>query len=135
MSCNSLFFIFKQKTAYEMRISDWSSDVCSSDLEARLLAAGAADGVDRRIVPFQQRVANDDRALGAVLPGQRPGRLRQLRRTHVVCRRVDEVAHQGDGSGGVGHPALVRPILPHPTGELARGFLVAGVALYRNSAS
>src|SRR3546814_6994517 len=31
-----LFFYFKQKTAYEVRISDWSSDVCSSDL--RLLA-------------------------------------------------------------------------------------------------
>src|SRR3546814_5237351 len=28
------FFLFKQKTAYEMRISDWSSDVCSSDLFA-----------------------------------------------------------------------------------------------------
>src|SRR3546814_1861970 len=28
-----IFFFFKQKTAYEMRISDWSSDVCSSDLE------------------------------------------------------------------------------------------------------
>src|SRR3546814_6889897 len=32
-----VFFFFKQKTAYEMRISDWSSDVCSSDL-AGLLA-------------------------------------------------------------------------------------------------
>src|SRR3546814_9269315 len=39
MSCDHLFsmvtlffFFFKQKTAYEMRISDWSSDVCSSDL-------------------------------------------------------------------------------------------------------
>src|SRR3546814_5745807 len=30
-----LFFFFKQKTAYEMRISDWSSDVCSSDLQKR----------------------------------------------------------------------------------------------------
>src|SRR3546814_2632434 len=30
-----LFFFFKQKTAYEMRISDWSSDVCSSDLACR----------------------------------------------------------------------------------------------------
>src|SRR3546814_10591189 len=30
--CVVLFFVFKQKTAYEMRISDWSSDVCSSDL-------------------------------------------------------------------------------------------------------
>src|SRR3546814_3420332 len=29
----SFFFFFKQKTAYEMRISDWSSDVCSSDLK------------------------------------------------------------------------------------------------------
>src|SRR3546814_18131437 len=29
----SFFFFFKQKTAYEMRISDWSSDVCSSDLQ------------------------------------------------------------------------------------------------------
>src|SRR3546814_16629642 len=50
------FFFFKQKTAYEMRISDWSSDVCSSDLlvyrergvaldEATLEAAAAADAV------------------------------------------------------------------------------------------
>src|SRR3546814_3440161 len=31
------FFFFKQKTAYEMRISDWSSDVCSSDLRRRYL--------------------------------------------------------------------------------------------------
>src|SRR3546814_6606408 len=30
--CAFLFLFFKQKTAYEMRISDWSSDVCSSDL-------------------------------------------------------------------------------------------------------
>src|SRR3546814_2126925 len=32
--CFYCFFFFKQKTAYEMRISDWSSDVCSSDLLA-----------------------------------------------------------------------------------------------------
>src|SRR3546814_1913104 len=30
--CGMVYFFFKQKTAYEMRISDWSSDVCSSDL-------------------------------------------------------------------------------------------------------
>src|SRR3546814_8193257 len=35
------FFFFKQKTAYEMRISDWSSDVCSSDLLLQLLQGGA----------------------------------------------------------------------------------------------
>src|SRR3546814_179943 len=32
-----IFFFFKQKTAYEMRISDWSSDVCSSDLRTRTI--------------------------------------------------------------------------------------------------
>src|SRR3546814_5089850 len=32
-----VFFFFKQKTAYEMRISDWNSDVCSSDLLAQQL--------------------------------------------------------------------------------------------------
>src|SRR3546814_9269514 len=40
------FFFFKQKTAYEMRISDWSSDVCSSDLSRanlRKLSARAND--------------------------------------------------------------------------------------------
>src|SRR3546814_2560901 len=42
-----LFFCFKQKTAYEMRISDWSSDVCSSDLPA--VAAFRALGAN--IVP------------------------------------------------------------------------------------
>src|SRR3546814_5697956 len=34
LSCGYCFFFFKQKTAYEMRISDWISDVCSSDLSA-----------------------------------------------------------------------------------------------------
>src|SRR3546814_8703314 len=43
------FFFFKQKTAYEMRISDWSSDVCSSDLrcyrcaDGRDIAVGAVE--------------------------------------------------------------------------------------------
>src|SRR3546814_4669902 len=36
MSLVVFFFFFKQKTAYEMRISDWSSDVCSSDLIRQL---------------------------------------------------------------------------------------------------
>src|SRR3546814_1332849 len=52
MCCFSLacFFFFKQKTAYEMRISDWSSDVCSSDLfvAAKLLVHLAEENlVDR----------------------------------------------------------------------------------------
>src|SRR3546814_9164355 len=47
---NLVFFVLKQKTAYEMRISDWSSDVCSSDLAARGFAAPVPRGAtaDRR---------------------------------------------------------------------------------------
>src|SRR3546814_10411861 len=60
--CFTVFF-FKQKTAYEMRISDWSSDVCSSDLlvadlgiemgvgGARLGHVGAPDQQEHRVVP------------------------------------------------------------------------------------
>src|SRR3546814_9306783 len=48
--CFYFFFFFKQKTAYEMRISDWSSDVCSSDLESRNVVA---------------KLAGSDAALGA----------------------------------------------------------------------
>src|SRR3546814_2487373 len=39
---NCFFFFFKQKTAYEMRISDWSSDVCSSDLSSKPTASSRA---------------------------------------------------------------------------------------------
>src|SRR3546814_4944622 len=49
-----LFLFFKQKTAYEMRISDWSSDVCSSDLlrlqRIRLGLVGA--DVDHHVADF-----------------------------------------------------------------------------------
>src|SRR3546814_2268026 len=38
LSCLWCFFFFKQKTAYELRISDWSSDVCSSDLRLNALS-------------------------------------------------------------------------------------------------
>src|SRR3546814_1937882 len=42
------FFFFKQKTAYEVRISDWSSDVCSSDLQVQVRNILLGDH-DRRI--------------------------------------------------------------------------------------
>src|SRR3546814_7600520 len=45
-----MFFFFKQKTAYEMRISDWSSDVCSSDL----LSYG--EGVERVFPLYSPRI-------------------------------------------------------------------------------
>src|SRR3546814_1483869 len=43
----SLFLFFKQKTAYEVRISDWSSDVCSSDLRAQYHAGDRQRGTER----------------------------------------------------------------------------------------
>src|SRR3546814_5109756 len=51
-----LFFFFKQKTAYEMRISDWSSDVCSSDLIAHRLG-----------LLFERRPAHPAQPLGGPL--------------------------------------------------------------------
>src|SRR3546814_15582638 len=57
-------FFFKQKTAYEMRISDWSSDVCSSDL--LLLFANEArrrGALPRSVIAEQQRRAADPPAL------------------------------------------------------------------------
>src|SRR3546814_13287124 len=56
------FFFFKQKTAYEMRISDWSSDVCSSDLRIVRFA--------RAVVPFgdNRAVLDDHRADGHFAP-------------------------------------------------------------------
>src|SRR3546814_5601667 len=42
------FFFFKQKTAYEMRISDWSSDVCSSDLLRRCGKSAQTETTSRR---------------------------------------------------------------------------------------
>src|SRR3546814_16380795 len=49
-----MFFFFKQKTAYEMRISDWSSDVCSSDLRGcRSATQGCGRcGPEGKMVPF-----------------------------------------------------------------------------------
>src|SRR3546814_8902611 len=44
--CCVCFFFFKQKTAYELRISDWSSDVCSSDLRGVKVLSLDLDEVD-----------------------------------------------------------------------------------------
>src|SRR3546814_6540527 len=74
------FFFFKQKTAYEMRISDWSSDVCSSDL------------LHRRARPFRQ--SRDD-AVAAVAA--------RCRKSEGICRphrRRRKGAAQGAMAGG-----------------------------------
>src|SRR3546814_536890 len=62
-SCYVRIFFFKQKTAYEMRISDWSSDVCSSDLHQAQLA-GAGDAEVGRLILVAERVAADDDRVG-----------------------------------------------------------------------
>src|SRR3546814_10048420 len=55
------FFFFKQKTAYEMRISDWSSDVCSSDLRQDFLGKvhdlhpADAKAIDKAIARWNEK--------------------------------------------------------------------------------
>src|SRR3546814_15620776 len=51
-----IIFFFKQKTAYEMRISDWSSDVCSSDL---VLEVAGGDGPRVALVPRLGEMGDD----------------------------------------------------------------------------
>src|SRR3546814_1095251 len=64
-----VFFFFKQKTAYEMRISDWSSDVCSSDLRHRAMSNTRDQ--------YPGRVSFDR----VPVPGVDPDRIP----THVAC--------------------------------------------------
>src|SRR3546814_3174894 len=55
------FFFFKQKTAYEMRISDWSSDVCSSDLAVTVYDLLMANyGLDRGLGGANVATSYDD---------------------------------------------------------------------------
>src|SRR3546814_17934022 len=58
----AIFFFFKQKTAYEMRISDWSSDVCSSDLlQVGDLLAQHGGGTDIGLHVLDRPYAADQR--------------------------------------------------------------------------
>src|SRR3546814_5323626 len=74
--CVLSFFFFKQKTAYEMRISDWSSDVCSSDL-------GVIDPRRQAGDEFPARIAG----IGPVRARQRIG---DIARRTVQLERMDE---------------------------------------------
>src|SRR3546814_1272552 len=56
------FFFFKQKTAYEMRISDWSSDVCSSDLTSLRVPSGISGTVIDVQVFTREGIERDKRA-------------------------------------------------------------------------
>src|SRR3546814_1868636 len=98
-----LVFFFKQKTAYEMRISDWSSDVCSSDL-ARLIVGGKrgrAEHRDRRrdvLHPLLALLRGHDnfggfraRDLGGESIGRRAGTLQRLRKSDRWTSRTDDL--------------------------------------------
>src|SRR3546814_9430540 len=80
--CVFFFFFFKQKTAYEMRISDWSSDVCSSDLPADERRQGGADRL------LGQRRAGDRQPRLSVGRGPAPSpRARRFRARLVSAGR------------------------------------------------
>src|SRR3546814_2577010 len=67
-----LFFFFKQKTAYEMRISDWSSDVCSSDLIPRDTVNMGCGNITAAIKPnisVTQVVGENDHYVWPFRPG------------------------------------------------------------------
>src|SRR3546814_8063297 len=96
----SVFFFFKQKTAYEMRISDWSSDVCSSDLLLARLAQHNKGRTDERVaVPLGrllEALARDKRKAHPVLLDVRqdcaivgdPQRVEQIV-AHLVQNAID----------------------------------------------
>src|SRR3546814_3415894 len=81
-------FFFKQKTAYELRISDWSSDVCSSDLDldfTREVLADVLRANDRKITidEIQRRVAEHFRIKPADMVSAR--RAREVARPRQVA--------------------------------------------------
>src|SRR3546814_7326305 len=85
-----IFFFFKQKTAYEMRISDWSSDVCSSDLKVTSkvkrempVPVSGSEGARGAVKPISSRPPISSRRYedGIVAPWG------QLIRAIRVCRR------------------------------------------------
>src|SRR3546814_1045555 len=78
----SCFFFFKQKTAYEMRISDWSSDVCSSDLNGITKNWVSLDQID----PDMPRAASSERGTEANSRRQRSEERRVGKECVSTCR-------------------------------------------------
>src|SRR3546814_8338708 len=91
-----VFFLFKQKTAYEMRISDWSSDVCSSDLliaradDAACLNAVIEFGlIGIRLDPVgQAQLATEIRQLRTAQSCRAQMQMQRQRIASVQCRRI-----------------------------------------------
>src|SRR3546814_10792350 len=87
-----VFVFLKQKTAYEMRISDWSSDVCSSDLSherhrAVVDAGHGSAGEPRERVADDRAVADDERRVLGQVGGERLERSEE-RRVGQECVRT-----------------------------------------------
>src|SRR3546814_6423863 len=83
------FFFFKQKTAYEMRISDWSSDVCSSDLAVQPVRPAARGGRRRRLFFAALAVELSDPQPSEADPDRRAGRGdRRLQHLRPVSERA-----------------------------------------------
>src|SRR3546814_13016087 len=100
------FFFFKQKTAYEMRISDWSSDVCSSDLQSRTRRFREGDrrceiGSRARRVVHRERRGHDDRAgrAGDGIRRDERGHRLHLPRPPDAFRSDQGSRDGGDGEG------------------------------------
>src|SRR3546814_1051226 len=75
------FFFFKQKTAYEMRISDWSSDVCSSDLNPTATVeheATTSKISDDQLFYAMQRGLGQEEAVALIVNGFAKEVLQQL---------------------------------------------------------
>src|SRR3546814_4218040 len=99
-----VIFFFKQKTAYEMRISDWSSDVCSSDLCRFQHERAALDALVARGEHILWQFAVEQRDIGRVDPEQRRfggvgehvgGRVDPPREQRAVdLGLTDEAAHE-----------------------------------------
>src|SRR3546814_17803521 len=81
-----MFFVFKQKVAYEMRISDWSSDVCSSDLR---LEPGAQ--ALRFRSAFEQ--AAKGAAIGPGIMGEIAARPQHQQRHAIEPRAAEEIRY------------------------------------------
>src|SRR3546814_13092047 len=102
------FFFFKQKTAYEMRISDWSSDVCSSDLQQLAAAEGPASALDADAVVAEQPIfdlAVDHGDAGVDLLDLRDLSRRRLEPDEIVeAERRRQPRHRTErrGEAGVG---------------------------------
>src|SRR3546814_8635854 len=81
-----VFFFFKQKTAYEMRISDWSSDVCSSDLERDPRIALSVESDEVGSTGLQEYLVLQ--GMARVEPGGAPELLQELAREigRASCR-------------------------------------------------